>query len=79
VSTIAVIGALLFLAGIVWMARAAILRGRMSDPRRNPDDPAGTSLEPRQRGLGFLGLGANLPGLVLVVLGAVVLLWPLLF
>ena len=51
----------------------------MSDPRRNPNDTTGASLEPQHKGLGFLGVGANLPGLVLVVLGAAVLLSPVFF
>jgi hypothetical protein len=72
------IGALLLLAGVVFMAVAAIGRGRMSDPHRNPEDTANLTLEPRHRGVGFLGLQLNWPGLVLVIAGAIILLLPLL-
>jgi hypothetical protein len=69
-------GAFLLICGVVMMARAAIARGRLSDPNPKPNDPAST-LEPRHRGTGFLGLGANGPGLALVVLGGLLLLLPL--
>jgi hypothetical protein len=78
-SAITILGALLLLGGLVWMAAAAINRGRLSDPDLNPGDAGRPTLEPRHRGLAFLGLGANWPGLVLVVLGAVLLLLPLLW
>jgi hypothetical protein len=71
------IGALLILCGVVYMAAAALNRGRMSDPHRNPEDTTDTTLEPRHRGLGFLGLTANWPGLALAVLGGIMLLLPL--
>ena len=48
------IGALLILAGIVYMAGAAIYRGRMSDPHIDPTD-GDLTLEPR--GLGGRGQG----------------------
>ena len=73
--TIPLIGALLILGGIVYMASAAISRGRMSDPHIDPSDDAPT-LEPRHRGLRFLGLKANWPGLLLVAIGAIMLLLP---
>lgn len=76
---LSVIGALLILAGVVFMAEAAIRRGRMSDPRHNPEDTADKTLEPRRRGMGFLGLGANAPGIALVAAGAALLLAPALF
>jgi hypothetical protein len=77
-SAITILGALLLLGGLVWMAAAAINRGRMSDPRANPGDRGRPTLEPRHRGVGFLGLGPNWPGLALAVLGAALLLAPLL-
>ena len=46
----------------------------MSDPRHDPDDTAGETLEPRHRGLGFLGWRANWPGILLMALGAILLL-----
>ena len=69
------IGALLILTGIVYMAGTAIYRGRMSDPHIDPVEDAPT-LEPRHRGLRFLGLKANWPGLLLVAIGAIMLLLP---
>ncbi len=76
---LSLIGALLIVAGVVWMAAVAIRRGRMSDPHHNPEDTADLTLEPRHRGLRFLGLGMNWPGLALVVAGgALLLLLPLL-
>ena len=49
------LGALLVLCGILYMARATIWRGSLSRP-------AGDTLEPPRRGVGFLGLEANWPG-----------------
>lgn len=72
--SIELLGALLLLGGLVYMAGAAINRGRMSDPTANPNDAGKRTLEPRHRGVGFLGWRANWPGLVLAVLGAVLLL-----
>jgi hypothetical protein len=72
--TVGLIGALLFACGIVYTAVAAMRRGRMSDPRSN--DTASETLEPRHRGLGFLGWKANWPGIVMLVLGAMLLLAP---
>jgi hypothetical protein len=74
VTATALIGALLIIAGVVYMAIAAIQRGRMSDSHRDPGDTTEGTLEPRQRGLGFLGLGPNWPGLLMMALGALVLL-----
>lgn len=71
------LGALLVIGGVVYMARAAISRDRMSDPRPNPNDTAQPTLEPRHRGLGFLGLKANWPGLLMIAFGFLLLLAPL--
>jgi hypothetical protein len=49
----------------------------MSDPKFNPNDTART-LEPRHRGLRFLGLRANWPGLLAIAIGGLMLLLPLL-
>ena len=73
--TIPLIGALLVLCGVVYMAGAAIYRGRMSDPHFNPNDTART-LEPRHRGLRFLGVRANWPGLLIITIGGLMLLLP---
>nr|WP_229159918.1 hypothetical protein [Bradyrhizobium brasilense] len=61
------LGALLVLGGVLYMARAAIWRGSLSRP-------AGDTLEPSHRGLGFLGVEANWPGMLLMAIGAVLLL-----
>jgi hypothetical protein len=67
------LGAILLLGGLVHMAWAAINRGRMSDPGPNPNDGGKRTLEPRHRGLGFLGWRANWPGLILAALGGLLL------
>ncbi|MDX8460202.1 hypothetical protein [Mesorhizobium humile] len=76
-----ILGALLTVAGIVYMAGAALRRGRLSDPAPTaPDRPApnlatpGPTLEPRRRGLGFLGLSQNWPGLLMMAVGILLLL-----
>ena len=67
------LGALLFVIGIVLLAGQAIWHGRMSEP-----GPAGlgsrNTLEPAHRGVRFMGLGPNWPGLLLVAVGATLLL-----
>ena len=76
--TLELLGALMVLVGLVYVAWSAIHRGRMSDPAAKPYDGGKRTLEPRHRGLGFLGWEANWPGLVLAGLGAVLLLSSLL-
>ncbi|KKB10768.1 hypothetical protein VE25_16180 [Devosia geojensis] len=75
-AAITILGAVLVACGLVLMALAAIHRGRLSDPHASPDDPAGTTLEPQRRGVGFLGLKANWPGLLVAAIGAVLLALP---
>ena len=77
-ATITVIGALLVFCGLLYMAGAALYRGRMTEPHASRRDSAGLTLEPRRQGMGFLGLKANWPGLLLAAIGAVLLFWPLL-
>ena len=60
------LGALLVLCGILYMARATIWRGSLSRP-------AGDTLEPPRRGVEFLGLEANWPGVLLMAIGAILL------
>lgn len=81
--TLILIGALLFMGGVIYMAGAALTRGRLSDPapvHAAPDSRTpnlatpGPTLEPQRRGLRFLGLGANWPGLLMIAAGAVLLL-----
>jgi hypothetical protein len=71
------VGALLVTCGLLYMAGAAIYRGRMTEPHSSPRDLAGLTLEPRHRGLRFLGLKANWPGLLIAAIGALMLLFPL--
>ncbi|MFI0848169.1 hypothetical protein [Mesorhizobium sp. IMUNJ 23232] len=67
------LGALLVVAGVVYMAGAAIWRGRMSDA--TPARSGGSAtLEPAHRGVRFLGLGSNWPGILMMVVGAMLLL-----
>jgi hypothetical protein len=75
-ATITLIGALLVACGIVYMATAAIFRGRMSDPHASPAKRTGPTLEPRHAGMGFLGPKANWPGMLIVAIGLVLLLIP---
>ena len=74
-------GALLTVAGVVYMAGAVLRRGRLSDPASSSAVPAGENfikpsptLEPRRRGLGFLGLSQNWPGLLMMGVGLILLL-----
>jgi hypothetical protein len=67
-----VFGALLVLSGILYMARTAIWSGSLSRPRSSGPVPG--TLEPSRRGVRFLGLGANWPGILLMAIGAILLL-----
>lgn len=65
------LGALLIFGGLLYMARATIWRGPLSG--RDSSGPVRGTLEPPRRGLGFLGLGANWPGVLLMAIGAVLM------
>ena len=76
-------GALLTVAGVVYMAGAVLRRGRLSGPAPSPAMPVhrggnfvkpSPTLEPRRRGLGFLGLSQNWPGLLMMGVGLILLL-----
>jgi hypothetical protein len=73
------LGALFIFGGVLFMAAQPLWRGRLSDARRTrqigapPSEISGATLEPRRPGAGF-GLKENLPGLVLVALGGVLIL-----
>ena len=69
------IGAVLVIGGLVYMARAAIFRGDLSEPHATAYGPGSMTLEPEHRGLRFLGVKANWPGIVLVIVGALLLLF----
>ncbi len=66
-------GALLIVLGVLYTARQAIQRGRLSDARPTRPGAASDTLEPSGRTTGF-GLKANWPGLALIVFGALLLL-----
>ena len=68
------IGALLFIGGVLYMAGAAIWRGRLSKPTATVAAPGSVTLEPPVRGLRFLGMKANWPGFLMVAVGAALLL-----
>jgi hypothetical protein len=67
------LGALLFVIGMVLLANKAIWRGRLSGQGTSPSAAAKT-LEPPHRGMRFLGLGSNWPGILMIVLGGALLL-----
>ena len=66
------LGALLVLGGFLYLARSAIWRGPLSGPESSR--PVRDTLEPPRRSMRFLGLGTNWPGILLMVIGAVLLL-----
>lgn len=75
------IGVLLTVAGIVYLAGAVLWRGQLSDPapaasdRQKPNlATPGPTLEPRRRGLSFLGISQNWPGLLMMAVGLILLL-----
>lgn len=65
------LGALLIFGGLLYMVRATIWRGPLSG--RDSSRPARGTLEPPRRGLGFLGIASNWPGIVLIAAGAVLM------
>jgi len=77
------IGALLTVAGVVYMAGAALRRRQLSNPApfssaqdrstSNLSSPRPT-LEPRRQGVRFLGLSQNWPGLLMIGVGLILLL-----
>jgi hypothetical protein len=68
------LGALLVIVGVVLLANQAIWRGRLSGQGASSSTPVPT-LEPPRRGMRFLGLESNWPGIVMLVLGAALLLF----
>ncbi|MBZ9706014.1 hypothetical protein LB543_04685 [Mesorhizobium sp. ESP7-2] len=79
---IILIGALLTIAGLVYMAVAALRRGQLSggSVAVGSDQPkpnlamTGPTLEPPRRGLRFLGLSQHWPGLLMMAVGIIMLL-----
>jgi hypothetical protein len=68
------LGALLFIVGLVYLASQSIWRGRLSNPHPATPGPLRT-LEPDRRGLRFLGLQQNWPGLAVMAIGLLLLFW----
>jgi hypothetical protein len=64
------LGALLVFGGFLYMARTAIWRGSLSGP--DSSRPVRDTLEPPRRGVRFLGLGTNWPGILPMAIGAMV-------
>jgi hypothetical protein len=67
------LGALYFVAGLLFMLAQPLWRGRLSVPRRISSEMPGNTLEPANPTAG-LGLKRIWPGLVLVLLGGGLLL-----
>ncbi|WBL82123.1 hypothetical protein I3J27_17455 [Bradyrhizobium xenonodulans] len=65
------LGALLIFGGLLYMLRATIWRGPLSG--RDSSRPVRGTLEPPRRGLGFLGIGSNWPGILLMAAGVVLM------
>ena len=68
---IILVGALLIVGGVLFMAEQTLLEGRLSGRLRRSPAEVGT-LEPRERGGGF-GLRVTWPGFVMIALGALLL------
>lgn len=68
-----IIGALLIVSGIALAAARTASRGKLSDPHTTGPRRHGHTLEPRGRGA-RLSLKADLPGLALMLIGALLLL-----
>jgi hypothetical protein len=66
-------GALLVIGGLVFTASQAVRKGRLSGARPSPGQPTDTLEPPRNTG-GF-SLRENWPGLAIIVLGALLLLF----
>ena len=71
--TLVLLGALLVLTGVVFMASQPLWRGRLSGVRRVRSTEPGETLEPQKPARGF-GIKSNWPGLALIALGAVLVL-----
>ena len=67
------LGALLVFGGVLYMVRAVIWRGSLSGSGSSRSGPVRNTLEPPRRGVGFLGLGTNWPGILLMAIGAILL------
>lgn len=68
------LGAILVVAGLIYMVYEALRRGRLSGTRRPAPAPKDGTLEPRRHGVAFLGVTANWPGLALMGAGFLLML-----
>lgn len=68
-----ILGALLIVSGIALAAARTASRGKLSDPHGSGPGGRTDTLEPRGRG-GKLSVKTDLPGIALVVAGAILLL-----
>lgn len=71
--TIAV-GSILFILGVLYLFREALVHRRLSDLHRTSGSNAKPALEPRGQGVRFLGLGRNWPGLAMIAVGSILLI-----
>jgi uncharacterized membrane protein len=71
--TLILLGALLIIVGVVYMAIQPMIRGRLSRVRRVTPARPGNTLEPQAPTRGF-GLSSNWPGLLMIGIGTVLLL-----
>lgn len=71
--TLILLGALLVLVGLVYMAYQPLRQHRLSGGKRLPPDKPANTLEPIEPAAGF-GFKVVWPGLALVAVGAVLLL-----
>lgn len=68
------LGGFLVIAGLLLLARQIIWRGQMSEATSSSAASRSPTLEPARRGVRFLGLGSNWPGIVMMAVGAILLL-----
>ena len=70
------LGALLVIAGVIYMAMRAIWKGPMSGPNQTRSGLSRDTLEPPGRGgeISVFALSRNWPGLMLMMVGAILLL-----
>ena len=73
------LGALLVIGGLLYMVAEALRRGRLSgtagSSAQSAADVRDGTLEPVRHGVGFLGIAGNWPGLAMMALGAILLLF----
>jgi hypothetical protein len=68
-----ILGALLIVAGVVLAATRTASRGKLADPHATRPGKRTDTLEPRGRGA-RLSIKADLPGIAMIIIGALLLL-----